>query len=149
MSAENLPKVYLYRRIVLAKLFIDKNFGEAIDLDDIAGEAFFSKYHFIKLFKKAYGKTPHQYLTWVRIENAKLLLQSGATIAEVCYLVGFDAVSSFTHLFKGTTKLTPSAYQRQQMLRKIEITSSPLKFIPNCFAEKKGWDKNRNFQQVE
>ncbi len=149
MSAENLPKVYLYRRIVLAKLFIDKNFAEAIDLDDIAGEAFFSKYHFIKLFKKAYGKTPHQYLTWVRIENAKLLLQTEATVADVCYSVGFEAISSFTHLFKRLIKITPSLYQQQQRLRKMEISKAPLKFIPNCFAEQKGWTENRNFQQLQ
>ena len=149
MSSENLPKIYLYRRIVLAKLFIDKKFAEAIDLDDIAGEAFFSKYHFIKLFKKAYGKTPHQYLTWVRIENAKLLLQTEATVADVCYSVGFEAISSFTHLFKRLIKITPSLYQQQQRLRKMEISKAPLKFIPNCFAEQKGWTENRNFQQLQ
>lgn len=139
MPVENLPKIYLYRRIVLAKLFIDKHFDENIDLTDISGEAFFSKFHFIRLFKKAYGKTPHQYLTWVRIENAKLLLQTNATITEVCYAVGFDGVSSFTHLFKRVTKVTPSFFQQQQHQRDMEIGKSPLKFIPNCFAEQKGW----------
>lgn len=63
------PKIYLYRRIVLAKLFIDEHYAEDIDLDAIAGEASFSKFHFIRLFKMAYGKTPHQYLTRVRIEQ--------------------------------------------------------------------------------
>jgi len=148
MSTGYLPKIYLYRRIVLAKLFIDEHFAENINLNDIAGEAFFSKFHFIRLFKKAYGKTPHQYLTTVRIDNAKLILQTEATITDVCYSVGFDGVSSFTHLFKKFTKLTPSAYQQQQRIRKIEMAKSPLKFIPNCFAEQKGWVKKRNFKQV-
>ncbi len=147
MAEDQLPKIYLYRRIVLAKLFIDEHFAEAINLDDISCEAFFSKFHFIRLFKKAYEKTPHQYLTWVRIEKAKLLLQSDMKITDTCYAVGFDGISSFTHLFKRVTKLTPSVYQQQQRLRKIEISKSPLKFIPNCFAEQKGWIKNRNFQQ--
>jgi AraC-like DNA-binding protein len=139
MATNNLPKAYLYRRIVFAKLFIDKHFAENLDLNDIASEAFFSKFHFIRLFKKMYGKTPHQYLTLVRIENAKLLLQTDATVADVCYSVGFEEISSFTHLFKRITKLTPSAYQQQQHLRKNELSKTPLKFIPNCFAEKKGW----------
>src|SRR6476660_4222057 len=114
---EAYPKIYLYKRIVQAKLFMDSHFSESIDLNNIADEACFSKFHFIRLFKKAYGKTPHQYLTTVRIENAKLILQTEATITDVCYSVGFDGVSSFTHLFKKFTRLTPSAYQQQQRIR--------------------------------
>ena len=149
MSDEQLPKIYLYRRIVLAKLFIDDHFSEDIDLTDIAGEASFSKFHFIRLFKRAYSKTPHQYLTYVRIEKAKLFLEKKMTIRDVCISVGFDSESSFTHLFKRLTKLTPIAYQHQQMIRNIEIRKTPLKFIPSCFADQYGWTKNRNFRQVE
>jgi len=50
------PKIYLYRRVVQAKLYMDKNYAENIDLNNIADEAFFSKFHFIRLFKKSYGK---------------------------------------------------------------------------------------------
>ena len=56
MSLENLPKIYLYRRIVQAKLFIDSNFAENIDAREIAGEACYSKFHFIRTFKSIYGK---------------------------------------------------------------------------------------------
>jgi AraC-like DNA-binding protein len=140
MSSLQIPKIYLYRRIVLAKLFIDEHFADHIDLDAIAGEAAFSKFHFIRLFKMAYGKTPHQYLTQVRIEKAKLLLQSETSITDVCFSVGFDGISSFTHLFKRFTQLTPSAYQQQQRLRRQQIAEAPLKFIPGCFAEQKGWN---------
>jgi AraC-like DNA-binding protein len=136
MPAENFPKIYLYRRVVQAKFFIDNNFRDGIDLNDIADEAFYSRFHFIRLFKMAYGKTPHQYLTWVRIENAKLLLQTEMSIADVCFEVGFDSISSFTGLFKRITTLTPSAYQRIQLQRKIEIGSMPLKFVPNCFINR-------------
>jgi len=70
-SKDQYPKVYLYRRIVQAKLFIDRHFAEKIDLTNIAEEATFSKFHFIRLFKKVYGKPPHQYLISVRVEKAK------------------------------------------------------------------------------
>ena len=78
------PKIYLYRRLVQAKLFIDDHYAEAIDIDNMADEATFSKFHFIRLFKTTYGKSPHQYLTSVRIENAKLLLQTDITVTETC-----------------------------------------------------------------
>jgi len=136
---ELYPKVYLYRRIVYAKLFIDSHFDEKIDLNNIAGEAFFSKFYFIRLFNNIYKKTPHQYLSFVRIEKAKQLLMTEMTAARVCYAVGFESVSSFTGLFKRATGQTPSVYQELQHKRIREITIAPLKFIPNCFAEKKGW----------
>ncbi len=127
---------------------MDEHFQDDINLDSIANEAFFSKFHFIRLFKMVYGKSPHQYLTSVRIEKAKLLLQSDMSIADVCFSVGFGSISSFTGLFKRLTTTTPSLYQNQQLKRKKEISQSPLKFIPNCFAESKGWTKDSNIQEV-
>jgi AraC-like DNA-binding protein len=139
MQGEVYPKVYLYRRIVRAKLYIDSNYAENIDLDNIADEAFFSKFHFIRVFKNTYAKTPHQYLTFVRIERSKLLLQNDMSIAGVCYAVGFDSVSSFTGLFKRLTGTTPSVYQQDYKRKQEEIKTVPLKHIPNCFAENNGW----------
>jgi AraC-like DNA-binding protein len=139
MAGESYPKVYLYRRIVNAKLFIEQNYASAIALNDISDEAYFSKYHFIRLFKKIYGKTPHQYLTAIRIDKAKLLLATNLSVTEVCYAVGFESLTSFTALFKRYTKVSPSFYQQKAILRQQEIASKPLNFIPNCFAEQKGW----------
>jgi len=136
---EIYPKIYLYKRIVQAKIFIDTHFSDNIDVGNIADEACFSKFHFIRLFKKIYGKTPHQYLTRVRIENAKIFLQKGTSITDTCFNVGFDSVSSFTPLFKKYTNLSPSVYQQQYKKRQELIKETPLQFIPNCFAEQKGW----------
>jgi AraC-like DNA-binding protein len=146
---ESYPKIYLYKRIVQAKLFIDANFSDAIDLDNIADNAFFSKFHFIRLFKTIYGKTPHQYLTKVRIENAKELLQKELSVSDTCFKVGFDSVSSFSGLFKRYTGFSPSAYQQQYIKRREQIKEAPLHFIPNCFAEQKGWTKNSNFEEMD
>lgn len=63
MKKDQYPKMYLYKRIVQAKLYIDNHYANNIDLNDISDEAYFSKFHFIRLFKSIYGKTPHQYLT--------------------------------------------------------------------------------------
>ena len=133
------PKVYLYRRIVYAKLLIDNRFADRIDLDEIAGEAFFSKFHFIRLFRTHFKKTPHQYLSYVRIEKSKQLLKEDMAVSEVCYAVGFESISSFTALFKRMVLQTPAAFQLNEHQKREEIIKDPLKFIPNCFAEKKGW----------
>lgn len=145
---EHYPRFYLYQRIVQAKLFIDKHFSENINLENIADEACFSKFHFIRLFKSIYGKTPHQYLKKVRIEAAKLLLQTGMPVTETCFCIGFDSVSSFTGLFRRYTGLAPSLYQQQAQKRKAQIKATPLAFVPSCFAAQKGWLQKSNFEEV-
>ncbi len=137
---ELYPKVYLYRRVVQAKLFIDSHFDEKIDLDNIADEAFFSKFHFIRLFNSVYNKTPYQYLSFIRMEKAKQLLIQDMSISQVCYSVGFDSVSSFSGLFKRIVGQTPASYQLQQKERILDMAKKPLKYVPNCFAEKNGWN---------
>ena len=135
---EQYPKIYLYRRVVQAKLFIDDHYADNIDLNNIADEAYFSKFHFIRLFKSIYRKTPHQYLIFVRIEKALELLKAGNAVSEVCYAVGFESLSSFSGLFKRMAGITPSAYLLQQKQIKEQIINSPLSFIPGCFADKSG-----------
>lgn len=149
MTKEEYPRVYLYRRVVQAKLFIDNNFAEKIDLDNIADEAYFSKYHFIRLFKTIYGKTPHKYLTSVRIEKALQLLRADKPVSEVCFLVGFDSLTSFSGLFKRTVGLSPSNYLIQQRQLKSQILKTPLAFVPGCYAYQNGWFENSNFEEVK
>ena len=139
MTDHQYPKLYFYRRIVQAKLYIDDHYGDSIDLNNIADEAYFSKFHFIRAFKNTYGKTPHQYLIYVRIEKARELLKNGTPVSEVCYTVGFESLSSFSGLFKRMAGLSPSAYVAQQQNLQQQIKKSPLSFVPACFAEKSGW----------
>jgi AraC-like DNA-binding protein len=105
------PKDYLLTQVIRSKKFIDDNYSNNINLDDIAGEAFISKFHFIRLYKTYYGITPHQHLKRVRVAAAKELLKSGMPVATVCYEVGFESVPSFTRLFKTITGTTPFAWQ--------------------------------------
>ncbi len=139
MTKEQYPKIYLYKRIVQAKLFIDHNYADKIDLDNIAVEAYFSKFHFIRLFKTIYGKTPHQYLTVVRIEKAIQLLRENESITEVCFSVGFNSLSSFSGLFKRVVGESPSSYLTLQQIMKKQINKTPLAFVPGCFAFQHGW----------
>jgi len=145
MKDQQYPKIYFYRRLVQAKLFIDSHYADNIDLGNIADEAYFSKFHFIRQFKNIYRKTPHQYLIFVRIEKAMELLKTGVAVSEACYAVGFESLSSFSALFKRTVGITPSAYLTRQQVIKTQIVKSPLTFIPGCFAEKYGWLEKQQF----
>lgn len=140
------PKMYMYKRLVDAKLFIDRHYATPIDLECIADTAYYSKYHFLRLFKKAFGKAPAQYLRDVRLQHAKQLLSTtDTTVTEACFAVGFDSVPSFTLLFKKQYGQSPKAYQRAQLEQQAQVAKQPFQFVPNCFAETYGW-KERNSQ---
>lgn len=145
MEPEQYKMLCLARRIVQAKLFIDRHYTENIDLKEIAGNAFFSKFHFIRLFKRAYGKTPHHYLTQVRIDNAMQLLTQGVPVAETCFRVGFDSPTSFAALFKKYYGISPKNFREKQLKKQAHLVANPLSAVPNCFAETHGW-KNSNIQ---
>jgi len=138
---EQYEKLYLYKRIVRAKLFIDDHYAENIDIDNIADQASFSKYHFIRLFKSIYGKTPHNYLIKVRIDKAKLLLSADVSVLETSMAIGFDSPTSFTAVFKKLVRKTPSEFQKDAKTRNAAINRNPFLFVPNCYAETNGWIK--------
>ena len=144
MDQRAYPKRYLYQRVVKAKLFIDAHYAEAIDVQNIADTAYFSKYHFIRIFKSIYAKTPHQYLTSVRIKQAILMLTQGHSVSDTCFAVGFDSLATFSNLFKKNVGLSPKKFQMRQIQRLKEIEQKPLGFVPNCYAEQKGWTENSN-----
>jgi AraC-like DNA-binding protein len=136
---QQYPKLYFYRRIVQAKLFIDQHYAENVDLNNIADEAYYSKFHFSRKFKEVYQQTPHQYLVSVRVEQAKKLLASGMSVAAVCGAVGFEELSSFSRLFKRRVGLNPSVYLAQQQNLQKQIAETPLSLVPHCFAYQYGW----------
>ena len=148
MIPDTYPKAYLYKRIVQAKLYIDNCFAEHIDLENISDEAYFSKYHFIRLFKRAYGKTPHQYLMKVRIEKAMQLLETGTSVSDTCFAVGFASLSSFSGLFKRIVGINPTEYQIQKEQLKALVHNAPLQFIPGCHARSNGGMEKSNFEEA-
>jgi len=112
LNALMYPRPELSRRIIQAKEYIDRNFQGPVDLTSIAGKAFLSKFHFLRLFKLHYGMTPHQYLTAVRLREARRLLAEGLPVSQVCGAVGFDSISSFKGLFKRYWGKTPSTLKK-------------------------------------
>lgn len=125
----------IYQRIVAAKVYIDENFHEALNLDGISQRAFLSRFHFHRIFRQVYKHTPHQYLTRIRIEKAKKLLSQNRPVAEVCNEVGFESIGSFSSLFKKEIGFAPTYYRNMAWLKKMEEQREPKKAIPYCFIE--------------
>jgi len=133
----------LYERIVAAKVFIDQNFHEAINLDDISQRACLSRYHFHRLFSQVYRRTPHQYVTLKRIEKAKHLLAQNKPVIDVCNEVGFESLGSFSVLFKKEIGFAPTYYRNMAWLKKQQAKQQPKRFVPHCFIENYQFDKSK------
>jgi AraC-like DNA-binding protein len=125
----------IYQRIASAKIYIDENYHEPIDLEEISQRAFFSRFHFHRLFTKIYRRTPHQYLTQKRLDKAKDLLAENKPVTEVCTEVGFESIGSFSILFKKEIGFAPTYYRNMAWLKKQKQKHQPKSFIPHCFLE--------------
>ncbi|HEY4061391.1 MAG TPA: AraC family transcriptional regulator [Puia sp.] len=126
----------VYKKIVTAKVYIDENFGDTIDLDRLSKEACLSRYHFHRLFTRIYRRTPHQYLTQRRIEQARQWLAAGElSVTEICNHVGFESIGSFSVLFKKEIGHSPLYYRHQAHEKQTQVRQQPRSFIPHCFID--------------
>lgn len=99
-------------RLLVALDFIHSNFTKDVSIDDIANVAMLSKFHFLRTFKEAFGQTPHQYLTKIRLQKSKeLLKQTSWSVAEIATYLGYQQANSFTRLFSKTFEVSPVAYR--------------------------------------
>ncbi|HEV2295711.1 MAG TPA: AraC family transcriptional regulator [Tepidisphaeraceae bacterium] len=79
-------------------------------LSEIARVAHFSEYHFHRLFRRRFGKTPKQLLVELQIEEAKRLMLAGNRPADAARLAGFSHQSHLTSRFKCVTGATPKQW---------------------------------------
>lgn len=106
MPQNNIPHA---ERLEAARTYIQANFREKINIEELAKRMELSPSYFRKLFTAAYNQSPKQYITNLRINTAYDLLNSGeVTISEAAFLSGFDDIYYFSTLFKKQTGHTPS-----------------------------------------
>jgi len=101
------------RRAVDAAQWIDANSHEEIDLEAAARSAGLSAFHFLRLFAKVLGVTPHQYLVRSRLRRAaRLLADEERSITDVAFAVGFGDLSNFVRTFHRAAGVSPRTFRR-------------------------------------
>jgi AraC family transcriptional regulator len=93
--------------------YIEEHLAASPTLEQMAGVAHLSPYHFARQFRAATGLPPHQYVIARRVERAKQLLQGNDqfSLAEVAAHAGFSDQSVFSHHFKRLVGVTPSQFR--------------------------------------
>jgi AraC-like DNA-binding protein len=107
-------RIELYKRLYLAKDWIDANYNQPLTLDVLAGIACMNSQHFLRSFKQLFLFTPHQYLGRVRLQNARrMLLTTYDSIQTICRNTGSESLSSFSWLFKQKFGVAPSFFRKR------------------------------------
>ena len=105
------------RRAVESALWIDANSHRAIALEDAAGQAGISPFHFLRLFSHVLGVTPHQYLVRSRLRHAaRRLADDDSAITDIAYDVGFGDLSNFVRTFHRAAGASPIRFRQAAKL---------------------------------
>src|SRR5688500_1271329 len=106
-AGEISPRDEVESRLQATLALMAQEFRRNPRLAEIARVAHFSEYHFHRLFRKRFGKTPKHCLVALQIEEAQRLMLAGQRPSEAARHAGFSHQSHLTARFKGVTGLTP------------------------------------------
>ena len=96
------------KRLLLAVDYLHSFFDLNVSLDELARVSCLSKFHFLRLFKEAFGQTPYQYLKAIRIGRAKrLLTQTSLPVYQIAMEVGFENANSLSRAMVQATGQAP------------------------------------------
>jgi AraC-like DNA-binding protein len=118
-AIESLPglrtttRLEVYRRLLKGRDFLLSSLSEPIGLKDIAAAACLSPFHFHRSFTRAFGETPHRYLTRHRLQRAaRLLSRTESSVTEICLNSGFESLTSFIDLFRRHFGVSPGKFSK-------------------------------------
>lgn len=128
-SKENIERINKVIR------HIEQSIDKEMSLEELAQLAFFSPFHFQRMFKKILGETPKQFIKRLRLEEAARIItfHSEQNILEVAIKVGFQSIESFSRAFKDYYAISPDNYKKSSEIERINITQIP--YSQNAIVE--------------
>jgi transcriptional regulator GlxA family with amidase domain len=117
------------RLLLRARDAMDRRYADGLEIEALAHSVHFSRAHFIRSFRAAFGEPPHRYLQRRRIERAMALLrQTDRPVTEICFDVGFASLGTFSRTFSEVIGISPSAYrERWRAIARARV--------PSCIAK--------------
>ena len=100
-----------YERIQTAIEYINANFRQQPDLDEVAKQVHVSPFHFQRMFKDWAGVSPKKFLQYISIQHAKQLLQQNNNLADVSFETGLSGTGRLHDLFINIEGMTPGEYK--------------------------------------
>ncbi|MFY9552328.1 MAG: AraC family transcriptional regulator [Thermoanaerobaculia bacterium] len=124
-------------RLCRARDYLASRYRLRTSLEDAAREAGLSPYYFNRLFTQAFDQTPHEFVTRLRIDQAKRQLLAGQdSVTDICFDVGYESLGSFSTRFSTLTGLSPAAFRREaRRLFGGFRRRWPLFYVPACYQQ--------------
>ncbi len=113
-AKKRVTREEMYKRLHIAKDYIQSCYHEDISLESLSKICYLNPFHLLREFKKYFKTTPHKYVTYVRLKEARrLILQTDESITGILAEVGFEDLSSFSKLFKSYFGISPQNYRKR------------------------------------
>ena len=120
-AARKSTREELWRRVNRARDYLHAHLAGPVSLFEVAAAACLSPFHLLRVFRSAFGQTPHQYLNHCRLERAKFLLEKTAIpVTSICLECGFSSLGSFSTLFQKHCGMSPRAWRNAHGARSDE-----------------------------
>jgi len=103
----------LFRRVLIGREYLHSHASGPVSLESVSRASCLSPFHFHRSFARAFEQTPHDYLTNLRLDRARRLLESGSSAIQACLEAGFSSPSAFSRLFRSRYGTPPSAVRRK------------------------------------
>ena len=123
-----------FRRLCRGRDLLASEYRSRVFLAQAAREACLSEFHFHRVFCATFGETPHDFVTRLRMDQARQMLASERSVTEVCFEVGYESLGSFSSKFRAQFGRSPAEFQSE--MRRIFGYHAPWRvlMIPRCFA---------------
>ena len=100
-----------YQRIAQAIAYIQQNFQQHPQLDEVAAHIHLSPAHFQRLFSEWVGTSPKKFLQYISVEHAKQILKQQGSIFDATFETGLSSTSRLHDLFIQIEGMTPAEYK--------------------------------------
>jgi AraC family transcriptional regulator len=149
---ENLKEKDYLQRIRKVLAYIQENLSEDLSLEMLSGLAFFSPFHFQKIFSLYVGESPKQYIMRLRLERIAhyLKLYPELSINEASFQCGFSSPSTFIRAFKKYYSITPETFRNLSFDEISKIgTLKPNKGKSSTLNPSEFWSLNLTNEEVK
>jgi AraC-like DNA-binding protein len=124
-----------FRRLIRARDFLAAGHSTPIRLDEAAREACLSPFHFQRVFSRTFGESPHEFVTRLRMERARRLLEVGEMpVTEICLEIGYVSLGTFSRRFAERVGRSPSEYRRTARRWVAPKNGWRIYCLPGCFV---------------
>jgi AraC family transcriptional regulator len=117
----------IVERINKVVKYIEQSIDREMSLDELAGLACFSPFHFQRVFKEVMDETPKQFIKRLRLEEAARIfaLNPRQKILEVAIKTGYQSLEAFSRAFKDYYSISPDHFRNSTEIEHIKFIQNP------------------------